>query len=99
VPSLTNGAKPPEVLHGSRKGAKHYDVKNRDFMLQHFKDRDQVTAAEMTALFAKDGRNPGSAGSLLTQLAEQKYCKSMGDGLWKILVKGQQAAAEGAANG
>jgi hypothetical protein len=53
----------------------------------------------MTALFAQNGRNPGSAGSLLTQLAEHKYCKSMGDGLWKILVKGQQAAAKDAANG
>jgi hypothetical protein len=94
VPALvTNGAAPAKPRK-IKTGPPRYEIRNKAFMLQYFNDREQVTAAEMTELFKKDGRNPSSAGSLLTQLAQEKYCKSMGEGVWKVSIKGQKAAAK-----
>jgi hypothetical protein len=101
APAAAAEAKPVKKngVGKGRAGTRHYAIRNKDFVLKYFKDREEVTAAEMTELFRKDGRHPSSAGSLLTQMAHDKYCKSMGDGVWKILAKGQQAAEKEAANG
>jgi hypothetical protein len=100
VPSVANGAKPGKKTRPGRGGSsERYEITNKNFVMQHFHGKDQVTSSEMAELFKKNGRKPNSAGAVLTLLGHQKYCKSMGDGVWKILAKGQQAAAKDVANG
>jgi hypothetical protein len=96
VPSLVAEAKPAKKTgDGKGHGGRRYDVTNRDFVLQYFKGREQVTAGELRDLFANDGRDRKSSGSVLSLLSQQKYCKSMGEGVWKVLIKGQKEVENG----
>jgi hypothetical protein len=98
VPAAVVAAKPAKKISKGN-GAALHEVTNKDFALQYFQGREQVTAQEMAEAFRKDGRNAGSSGAILTVLGQRKYCKSMGGGVWKVLAKGHQATEKEAANG
>jgi hypothetical protein len=66
-----------------------YAVSNKDFLLGLLKGKTDLNISVVNDYFVKDGRPIKSAGSLMTQLAQLGYCKSLGGGHWKVLAKAQ----------
>ena len=99
--ALPKGKKVTKTKRGQ---GRRYEVGNREFALSCFKNRTEISTEVLNGMFEKNGRPAKSVSAVLTKLGHEKYVKSMGGGVWKILAKGHKlngaapAAAE-AANG
>lgn len=75
---------------------KHYEISNRDLILNFIKNRKSISARQLTELFEENGRPSNSATSVLSKMTGEGVFKLLGDGKYEV-VKNKKPGLNGAA--